>query len=59
MIDIEALIIASMLVLFRVAAFLAFLPPMAGRGLPNTVKIGLAGCWSMGEVSSPMLSPIS
>ncbi len=42
MIDIEALIIASMLVLFRVAAFLAFLPPMAGRGLPNTVKIGLA-----------------
>lgn len=39
---IESLVIASMLVLFRIAAFLAFLPPMAGRGLPNTVKIGLA-----------------
>lgn len=39
---IEAIVIASVLVLFRVAAFIAFLPPMAGQGLPNTVKIGLA-----------------
>lgn len=39
---IESLIIACLLVLFRVGAFLAFLPPMSGRGLPNTVKIGLA-----------------
>lgn len=39
---IESLVIACMLVLFRVGAFLAFMPPMAGRGLPNTVKIGLA-----------------
>jgi flagellar biosynthetic protein FliR len=39
---IEAVIICCLLVLFRVGAFLAFLPPMAGRGLPNTVKIGLA-----------------
>ncbi len=42
MMGIEALIISCVLVLFRVAAFIAFLPPMAGRGLPNTVKIGLA-----------------
>ncbi len=39
---IEAFIIASVLVLFRVAAFVAFLPPLSGRNLPNTVKIGLA-----------------
>ena len=39
---IQAVIICCLLVLFRVTAFLAFLPPMAGRGLPNTVKIGLA-----------------
>jgi len=42
MTTIEALIISCMLVLFRVAAFVAFMPPMAGNGLPNTVKIGLA-----------------
>lgn len=39
---IEALIIAHVLILFRVAAFIAFLPPMNGQGLPNTVKIGLS-----------------
>lgn len=39
---IESVIICCLLVLFRVAAFLAFLPPVAGRGMPNTVKIGLA-----------------
>jgi flagellar biosynthetic protein FliR len=39
---IEAFIIASMLVLFRVVAFIAFMPPLAGKGMPNTVKIGLA-----------------
>ncbi len=38
----EALIIAGTLVLFRCAAFVAFLPPVAGRSIPNTVKIGLA-----------------
>ena len=38
----EAFIIASVLVMFRCAAFTAFLPPVAGRNIPNTVKIGLA-----------------
>lgn len=38
----DALIIACMLILFRVAAFIAFLPPLNGQGLPSTVKIGLA-----------------
>lgn len=38
----ESFIIASALVLFRCAAFVAFLPPVAGRSIPNTVKIGLA-----------------
>ena len=38
----EAFIIASTLVLFRCAAFVAFLPPVAGQSIPNTVKIGLA-----------------
>ncbi|MCA9084791.1 MAG: flagellar biosynthetic protein FliR [Planctomycetaceae bacterium] len=38
----EALIISCVLVLFRSAAFVAFLPPVAGRNIPNTVKIGLA-----------------
>lgn len=38
----EAFIIASTLVLFRCAAFVAFLPPVAGQSVPNTVKIGLA-----------------
>ncbi|MEQ9408613.1 MAG: flagellar biosynthetic protein FliR [Fuerstiella sp.] len=38
----EALIIACGLVLMRCAAFVAFLPPVAGRTIPATVKIGLA-----------------
>lgn len=39
---IEGLVIACLLILFRVGAFIAFLPPMNGQGMPNTVKIGLA-----------------
>jgi flagellar biosynthesis protein FliR len=39
---IEALVIATSLVLFRVAAFVAFLPPLGGTGIPATVKIGLS-----------------
>ena len=39
---IEAFIIAGVLILFRCASFIAFLPPMAGKGMPNSVKIGLA-----------------
>lgn len=38
----DALIIACVLILLRVAAFVMFLPPIAGQGLPNTVKIGLS-----------------
>ncbi len=39
---IEALILAVLLVLFRVSAFIAFLPPLNGQGMPATVKIGLS-----------------
>ena len=38
----ESLIIACLLILFRVAAFIAFLPPLSGQGMPATVKIGLS-----------------
>ncbi len=38
----EPLIIACLLILFRVAAFVAFLPPLNGQGMPATVKIGLS-----------------
>jgi len=38
----ESLILACLLMLFRVAAFIVFLPPFNGQGLPNTVKIGLS-----------------
>lgn len=39
---IEAIIIASLLILFRVVAFVSFMPPLAGQGLPQTVKLGLS-----------------
>ncbi|MCP4783560.1 MAG: flagellar biosynthetic protein FliR [Fuerstiella sp.] len=39
---IEALVISCTLVLFRNAAFVAFLPPVAGKSIPKTVKVGLA-----------------
>jgi flagellar biosynthesis protein FliR len=39
---IEALILACLLMLFRIAAFIMFLPPFNGQGLPNIVKIGLS-----------------
>lgn len=38
----ESIVIACMLILFRCAAFVAFLPPVAGKNIPQTVKIGLA-----------------
>ncbi|GAB5440164.1 MAG: flagellar biosynthetic protein FliR [Fuerstiella sp.] len=38
----EAVVIACMLILFRCAAFVAFLPPVAGKNIPQPVKIGLA-----------------
>ena len=39
---IESQINACLLILFRVGAFIAFLPPLNGQGMPATVKIGLA-----------------
>ncbi len=39
---IEAIILATLLILFRVSAFIAFLPPLNGQGIPSTVKIGLS-----------------
>ena len=38
----EAYILATLLILFRVSAFIAFLPPLNGQGIPSTVKIGLS-----------------
>jgi flagellar biosynthetic protein FliR len=37
-----ALVIGAFLVFLRIGAFVAFLPPFMGKGLPNTVKIGLS-----------------
>lgn len=39
---IETWVVHLTLSLIRVAAFVAFLPPLAGRNLPQSVKIGLA-----------------
>ena len=39
---IEIMILATLLVLFRIGAFVAFLPPLNGQGIPSTVKIGLS-----------------
>lgn len=39
---IEAIALSLVLVLLRVASFVAFLPPFAAGGLPRPVKIGLA-----------------
>ena len=35
---IDAMILATVLVLFRIGSFVAFLPPMNGQGMPATVK---------------------
>ena len=37
----DAQLLAGLLILFRVGAFIAFLPPLNGQGMPNTVKLGL------------------
>ncbi len=39
---IDAFIIAHVLILFRVTAFVMFMPPIAGQGIPGTVKTGLS-----------------
>ncbi len=39
---IDIMILATLLVLFRIGAFVAFLPPLNGQGMPSTVKIGLS-----------------
>lgn len=48
-------ILACVLVLFRVAAFVAFLAPLNGLGLPNTVKIGLSAALTL--VIAPRYAP--
>lgn len=55
---IQTLIIAVVLVLFRVAAFVAFLPPVSGSGLPRTVKIGMAVALTLiwGPLHAPMIA---
>lgn len=49
---IESLIIAAILILFRVVAFITFMPPLAGQALPNTVKIGLSAAITLLLVSN-------
>lgn len=39
---------APLLAFLRIATFVSLLPPFAGRGLPKTVKIGLAFALAMG-----------
>lgn len=39
---IDVLVITCVLVLFRVTAFVQFMPPISGQGMPNTVKLGLS-----------------
>lgn len=36
------LALGALLVFLRISSFVAFVPPFTGKGLPNTVKIGLA-----------------
>jgi len=38
----DAIVIAALLILARIAAFVAFMPPFRGNGTPLTVKVGLA-----------------
>jgi flagellar biosynthetic protein FliR len=56
---IEAVVLAAMLVLMRVASFVAFLPPFSSGGLPKSIKIGLAvaltGIWA--PLHGPALLP--
>ena len=51
----DSLILACLLMLFRVAAFITFLPPFNGQGLPNIVKIGLSAALVM--VLAPRYAP--
>ncbi|MFY9253077.1 MAG: flagellar biosynthetic protein FliR [Fuerstiella sp.] len=39
---ITAFILATVLCLIRISAFVAFLPPISGKNMPNLVKIGLS-----------------
>ena len=51
----DAIIIASVLILLRIAVFVALLPPVGGQGLPSTVKIGLA--LALTVVLAPRFAP--
>ena len=38
----EAVIVSAVLILLRTASFVAFLPPLSGRQIPTTVRVGFA-----------------
>jgi len=48
-------IATPMLAFLRIATFVSLLPPFAGRGLPKTVKIGLAFALAMGMTTGQSL----
>lgn len=47
---------APLLAFLRIATFVSLLPPFAGRGLPKTVKIGLASALALGMSTGHSLS---
>jgi flagellar biosynthesis protein FliR len=49
-------LITPLLAFLRIATFVALLPPFAGRGLPKTVKIGLASALALGMTTGHSLS---
>lgn len=53
---IAAELVTPMLAFLRIATFVALLPPFAGRGLPKTVKIGLAAALALGMTTGQSLS---
>ena len=49
-------IVTPMLAFLRIATFVSLLPPFAGRGLPKTVKIGLACALAWGMTTGHSLN---
>lgn len=52
-----ALVIGAFLVFLRIGSFVAFMPPFTGKGLPNTVKIGLAMALTLLWLPTARLDP--
>ena len=49
--------VATLLLAFlRIATFVSLLPPFAGRGLPKTVKVGLALALALGMTTGHSLN---